>query len=576
MPNDEIPNDERSPAPTMTKTNRTVRHSELRQSSVISRRRVMSRFLLGFTLALIAAGPAVAAGPAGSYRLTAVFERGSFTALLSFAPVGNGWTGQFLGSLEPTEQNPPTVRDVQVAGDRFRFSLGLLGGPAMRFDGKLPAGAGPIPGSLTAGETIVPVTLEPSALAKFDRTGLLKEIAATAPPGPIFYAAVGELLTSATASKAPVADVKALADRAAKVAEAHGVRWQMHILLTMARALGSQPAYIAVALDLARRADKLLDPADEVGVQLAVLDLLKRLSTQANDTAALGPLEARIDALEARDYRDYRDYLAASPARPEPYPGRKAHSDRVALVELFTGADDPPSQAAELAFDALGRVFKPTEVVRLQYHLNDPDADPLATKVGAARWAYYRARLGGSAGIPAFYVNGRPGAPGGGPAEVAAIKLKQYRALIDPQLDTAPAAALQLTAQRTGEKVTITAKVSGLAKPAAAVRLRLAIAETLVRYRGGNGVRYHQCVVRGFAGPPDGAPLPRTAAQEQAVVDVAALRAALAADLDECQKKNPGVVFADRPLGLRSLVVVGFIQDDATHEVLQAAQAEVK
>jgi hypothetical protein len=59
-------------------------------------------------------------------------------------------------------------------------------------------------------------------------------------------------------------------------------------------------------------------------------------------------------------------------------------------------------------------------------------------------------------------------------------------------------------------------------------------------------------------------------------VDLAALRTGLIAELNDFQKKNDGLVFADRPLDLRSLLVVGFIQDDATHDVLQAAQADVK
>src|SRR5207237_5585581 len=112
--------------------------------------------------------------------------------------------------------------------------------------------------------------------------------------------------------------------------------------------------------------------------------------------------------------------------------------------------------------------------------------------------------------------------------------------------------------------------------PGDKVRLRLAVAESVVRYRGGNGLRYHQCVVRGFAGSPDGFPLTKAAVEQQATVDVADLRAGLNKELDEFQKKNVGLVFADRPLGLRALVVVAFVKDDATQEVLDAAQGEVK
>jgi hypothetical protein len=257
---------------------------------------------------------------------------------------------------------------------------------------------------------------------------LLKEIVTSAPPGPLFFGAVVELLAAAGEMKATPDEVQAWAERAAKAAEANGVRWQMYVLLRMSRALADQPAHAVAALDLVRRAERLLEPADEVGVQLAVLDLSKRLLLQTNNAAAVEPVQARIDALEARDYRDY---LAASPVRPELFAGRKVRSDRVVLLELFTGTEDPPSLAAVLAFDAVARAYKPTEVVRLQYHLHQPFADPLANKAAEARWAYYQTQLGNAPGVPTAVFNGRPGAVGGGGADVAAIKLKQYRSLID-------------------------------------------------------------------------------------------------------------------------------------------------
>src|SRR6516162_3349362 len=134
--------------------------------------------------------PASAAAPTGSYRLAAGFGGDSVTVLLGFTAQGNLVAGQYLGSLDLPTQLKPTVRDVRVTGDRLRFTLVLAGNQAMNFDGKLPAARGPIPGSLTAGETIVTVTMEPSALTAFDRAALLREIATTAPSGSLLYAAV--------------------------------------------------------------------------------------------------------------------------------------------------------------------------------------------------------------------------------------------------------------------------------------------------------------------------------------------------------------------------------------------------
>src|SRR5205085_6147296 len=137
-------------------------------------------------------------------------------------------------------------------------------------------------------------------------------------------------------------------------------------------------------------------------------------------------------------------------------------------------------------------------------------------------------------------------------------------------------ARLTLTAARAGEVVTAKAAVANLAKPGPKVRLRMALVESVVRYRGGNGIAYHHCVVRGFFGSPEGVALPGAAAGQEFTLNLESLRQQLAGHLDQFQKANEGVTFAERPLRLKELRVVAFVQDDATHEVIQAVQAEVK
>src|SRR5437660_6547195 len=114
------------------------------------------RLLPTLTLAFLASAPAVAAdGPTGAYRLTATAGETSFTVLLSFSQQGNRWTGQYLGSLDLPAELKPGVADVIVSGDRLRFTLALSRNQVTTFDGKLPAGRGPIPGSLPAGDGLV-------------------------------------------------------------------------------------------------------------------------------------------------------------------------------------------------------------------------------------------------------------------------------------------------------------------------------------------------------------------------------------------------------------------------------------
>lgn len=530
---------------------------------------------IAFVALLATTVPVAADPPIGSYRLSADLGEGwSFTVLLSFTQQQNGWTGQYLGSIDLAPELRPAVKDVRIDGERIRFSLAFSPSQVITFDGRLPTGRKSIPGSLAVGSTLTPTVLEPSALQKFDRVEMLKEMVLTSGPSPAFYNAAIDLLRAATSAKATPADVKSWTDRVTAAAEVNGVRWQLVVLLRMSRALADQPTYLANALELIRQADRLLTPTEDFGLQFLVLEQLQQLLRKSNDTAGVASIQTRIDALEARDFLEY---LAAYPLKPAPFAGRKVKSDRAVLVELFTGADCPASVAAILAFDTLGKSYTTQEVVRLQYHLHTPSPDPLTARVSETRWHYYAARIDkASAATPSLFINGKLDPNGGGPAETSSVRLKQYRAAIDPFLDKAPGATLQLDVKQNSDKLAIVTKVTGLARPSDKIRLRIAIAEPLVRYRGGNGVRYHQCVVRGFAGSPDGFAMARTANELQLSVDLSEIRTSLNRELDEFEKRAQDGVFAARPLDLRKLLVVAFVQDDTTAEVLQAAQIEVK
>ena len=135
-------------------------------------------------------------------------------------------------------------------------------------------------------------------------------------------------------------------------------------------------------------------------------------------------------------------------------------------------------------------------------------------------------------------------------------------------------AAIKLTATRKGEQVEIKADVSDLEETGDTVRLRLALVEDEVAYTGRNGISGYQNVVRSFPGGAGGTPLKTKTSTKTATVDVDALRKELTAYLDKFAAETPFLTKA-RPLDLKKLSVVAFIQNDETGEVLQAAQAEV-
>src|SRR5262249_50650767 len=150
------------------------------------------------------------------------------------------------------------------------------------------------------------------------------------------------------------------------------------------------------------------------------------------------------------------------PFKPDKFTGRKGKSERVVLVELFTGAQCPPCVAADLAFDSLERTYKPTEVVLLQYHLHIPGPDPLTNKDTEARERYYSKSIKGT---PTILFNGKTDAGGGGGLDAAQEKYRDYRDAVEPLLEKPAKVKLQASAVRKGNEIAIAAKVSDLDEP---------------------------------------------------------------------------------------------------------------
>src|SRR5262249_1815173 len=141
--------------------------------------------------------------------------------------------------------------------------------------------------------------------------------------------------------------------------------------------------------------------------------------------------QARLDKLNAHLDEEYHQKVPNF--KPTAYEGRKSKSnDRVALMELFTGAECPPCVAADVGFDGLIKTYKPTDVVLLQYHLHIPGPDPLTNADTEARAKYYPELRG----TPSTFFNGKAEYGGGGPMANSENKYKEYRSVIDQDLET--------------------------------------------------------------------------------------------------------------------------------------------
>ncbi len=258
-----------------------------------------------------------------------------------------------------------------------------------------------------------------------------------------------------------------------------------------------------------------------------------------------------------------------------PFPGRKGKSDRVVLVELFTGAQCPPCVTADVAFDALHKSFKPSDVVFLEYHLNIPRPDPMTNKDTEDREKYYGKAIEGT---PTMFVNGKVGPPPGGRGEDDAQgKYDEYSELIQPLLEKPAKAQLKASTKVADGKTHVKVDVSDLAETGEDVRLRLAIVEEQVAYKGGNRVAEHHQVVRGFVGEggANGTSLKEKTGRQVAAVDLEALRKGLK-DYMKSSVDSAGPYFGKEPaVDLKNLRLVAFVQNDETGEILQAIQVDL-
>ncbi len=336
-------------------------------------------------------------------------------------------------------------------------------------------------------------------------------------------------------------------------------------------------AYAAVATDLALAADKALPADASTELRFALADMLASSAKLAGKDAIAAEAEGRAKEYDAKLDAEYHEKVP--PFKTEAVAARSpGKGNRVVVMEIFTGAECPPCVAADVGFDALLKTYKPTEFIGLQYHLHIPGPDPLTSAETVARQGYYGKEIGGT---PTTFFNGKSGAnnTGGGPMGRSEYKYNEYRGLITPALETEKQADIKLTATRTSDEVKITAsaKVDGGSKDAKP-KLRLVLVEESIRYPGGNKLRFHHNVVRGFPGGVEGKALEKGEGSIETTVKLADLRKAQADYLAAYPTSPRGRAFGHPipPMDLDDLAVVALVQDDADHSIWHAVQVEVK
>ncbi len=364
-------------------------------------------------------------------------------------------------------------------------------------------------------------------------------------------------------------ELKTVADQMLKIGTVYGPTIDKMAGLDVAEALAKAEKVSPLAVEYARKAEKALTQDEEPAHAAAVLKNLESVLRKSGKTDEAKEVLGRIVKID--EQLDAEFAKTAVPFKTEEFKGREGKSRRVAVVELFTGAQCPPCVSADIAFDAAVKAYKPADVVLLQYHLHIPGPDPLTNADSEKRQKYYGDSIRGT---PTMFVSGKVTESLGGFKQHGEERFKTLSSLINKKLETDDQGDLKLSLVNKGDKIEATAEVHGLKKTGDKVRLRFVVIEDVVRYQGRNGQRLHHHVVRAFPGGVDGFALKEANGKEAVTVVLGDLKKSLTDYLVEANKNDP---FPDdeRPLNLKHLKLVALIQDDESKEILQAAQVEV-
>lgn len=404
---------------------------------------------------------------------------------------------------------------------------------------------------------------------------LLKETVEKHADTPHAIDAATQLLRSAARTKATAQDVAGWVKVIDADAAKYGPKFAREQAVLSAEMLNAQKGYETVALAAATRGAEGLTDKAPLAVQARVLTILKKTQTASGKSDEAKATEERLVALEPLLDAEY--VKTVPPFKPEKFAGRKEKgANRVAVMELFTGATCPPCVAADAAFDALEKTYDAKDLILIQYHMHIPGPDPLTNPDTIARWDYYRAKFPeGIRGVPSSIFNGKPEAGGGGGMANAEPKYVDYRKIIDRFLENSTDLKVTGSAKRAGDKISVSVDLSGVPEPGENLKLRVLLLEEKVKYVGSNGMRFHHRVVRAMPGGAGGTAVTDKAMQKTIDLDVAAVKKDLAAYLEKFAADRP---FANpaRPLDLAHLSVVAFVQNDATGEILNAAEIPVE
>jgi hypothetical protein len=280
-----------------------------------------------------------------------------------------------------------------------------------------------------------------------------------------------------------------------------------------------------------------------------------------------GGLPALLDAKFRKEFH--------SPLQAAPYHPGNGRSDRTVLAELVSGAACEPCVAVDLSFDAELQRYSRNEMVLLVEHMHAPKSDPLGNSSAQQRQKFYDTDE-----APTVYLDGKQAPIGEGLITEAQRVYDALDAAIQARLRVAAQAHLAIDAKRAGTKVRVAVSADGIQQAPDGLRLHIALAEDEVSYSGENGLRFHPFVLRNaadFAVTRDGGKFEYTFDLDKIMADNLQYYDEYAAALKKQTNGGVTAIFREKRYVIdpERLSIVAFLQDDASHQVLQAGYLKV-
>ncbi len=298
----------------------------------------------------------------------------------------------------------------------------------------------------------------------------------------------------------------------------------------------------------------------------SVYDKLISLKNELHPTISLDSL---IVAYQAASLKFTPEEFHRAPSEL-----KKNESERIVLAELFTGSECRPCQAADIAFDYLIERYRTSSLAILEYHLHIPAPDPFVNMDSENRGNYYSVNSTPTAVFGGTTVNSS-----GGSRVAARNKFLLYSDIIERQLKRPTTVSITLQASMKKNIVSVSAKATA-GTSSKSLKLRIALVEDEVSYKGANGIERHKFVVRKMLKSADGFAFAKNGkVTVEQKVDLTAVQK----ELNEYFTKA-NAQFAEMGAAIREnkskieparLAVVAFVQDDMTKEVLQSVTEKV-